>query len=175
MANGSAPVEFYGVLGRAHSRDGGVDLRFYPFNFSTERDAQVVLAVRFEGAHFQTDEIAGLLDDEVEATVFLDRAEVHSVFGGTTAILQASSVTAEWSAYDTEDLLQRVRQLQDDHDRLNRSLAQSVAKNRKGLALVQELWRRAKIKAAASDDFKHRQASALAVLERLQQHFEADD
>lgn len=175
MANGSAPVEFYGLLGRVHARDGGVDLRFYPFAFSTERDARVVLVVRFEDAHFQTEEIAGLLDDEVEATVFLDRAEVHSVFEGTSAILQASSVTAEWSAYDTEDLLQRVRQLQDDHDRLNRALTQSVAKNRKGLALVQELQRRAEIKAAASGDFKHRQASALAALERLQRHFEADD
>ncbi|MFC5373488.1 hypothetical protein ACFPIF_13020 [Brevundimonas faecalis] len=172
---GSAPVEFYGALGRIHSRDGGVDLRFYPFAFATESDARIVLIVRFEGAHFQTEELAGLLGDEVEATVFLDRAEVHSVFGGTTTILQASSVTAEWSAYDVEDLLQRVRQLQDEHDHLNRALAKSVTKNLKGLALVQELQRRAEIKAAASDDFKHRQASALAALERLLRHFEADD
>ncbi|WP_333610806.1 hypothetical protein [Brevundimonas bullata] len=175
MASDSTPVEFYGVLGRIDARDEGVDLRFYPFAFATESDARVVLIVRFEGAHFQTKELDGLLGDEVEAAVFLDRAEVQSVFGGTTAILQASSVTAVWSAYDTEDLLQRVRQLQDDHDRLTRSLAQSVAKNRKGLALVQELQRRAEIKAAASDDFKHRQASALAVLERLRRHFEAND
>ena len=175
MANGSAPVEFYGLLGRVHSRDGGVDLRFYPFAFSTERDARVVLVVRFEDAHFQTEEIAGLLHDEVEATVFLDRAEVHSMFEGTSAILQARTVTSEWTVYDTEDLLQRVHQLQDEYDHLNRALAQSVAKNRKGLALVQELQRRAEIKAAASDEFKRRQDAALAVLERLLRHFESDD
>jgi len=48
-------------------------------------------------------------------------------------------------------------------------------KDLQGLALTQELMRRARIKAAASDDHKARQAAAIAVLERLLAHFESKD
>ena len=41
--------------------------------------------------------------------------------------------------------------------------------------LEEELMRRARIKAAASDDHMARQAAAIAVLERLLTHFESTD
>ncbi|MBW8303739.1 MAG: hypothetical protein K0M78_07320 [Brevundimonas sp.] len=175
VSEDSDPVEFYGVLGRVDSRPGGVDLRFYPYTFSTEPGARVVLAVGFEEPGFGDAEIAGLVEQEVEVTVRPDRAEVHSVFGGTTEVLTAKAVTCEWTGYDAEDLFRRVVQLEQEHERLSRSLGGLTARDRQGLALVQELRRRAEIKAAASDDLKARQAAAIAVLDRLLAHFESKD
>ena len=152
-----------------------MELRFYPYAFSTEPDARVVLAVRFEDPGFGDAELAGLVEQEVEVTVRPDRAEVHSMFGGTTEILTATAVTAEWSGYDAQDLFRRVLQLEQEHERLNRSLGQLMARDRQGMALVEELRRRAEIKAAASEDLKARQAAAIAVLDRLLAHFENKD
>jgi hypothetical protein len=175
MTKSDAPLEFYGFLGRFRGLDTAVELRCYPFEFSVDRDAKVVFVVRFDEADFRIEEITPLLDDEVEVLVFQDRTEIQSVFKGTTAILRARSVTPEWSGYDTDDLLDRVRQMQGEHEHLNSALTQSIAKNRSSLALVQELRRRAEIKAAASEYLRLGQASALAVLDRLARHLESDD
>ena len=175
MSEESEPVAFYRVLGRVDPRPGGLDLRFYPYAFSIEPEAQVVLVVGFENPGFGDTEIAGLIEQEVEVTVFPNRAEVHSVFGGTTGILTATAVTAEWSGYDAQDLFRRVLHLEQEHARLSRSLGRLMAKDLQGKALVEELRRRAEIKAAASDDLKARQAAAIAVLERLATHFESKE
>lgn len=170
----SDPAEFYGVLGRVDSHPGGVDLRFYPYTFSTEPDARVVLVVRFDGPAFGDAEIAALVEQEVDVTVHRGRAEIHSVFGGTSAALTAKAMTCEWSGYDAEDLFRRVVQLEQEHERLSCSLGRLMARDRQGMALVEELRRRAEIKAAASDDLRARQAAAIAVLDRLLTHFEGD-
>lgn len=175
MDNSSSPLELYGVPGRVIASDGDVELRLYPFAFSTAPDDKVVLVVRFETAAFGEAEIVGTLGEEVEVIVFPDRVEMHDVFAGTTATLKAKAVTAEWAGYDGEDFRQRVDQLNGETERLNRDLARLIAKDRRGLALTQELLRRAEIKAGASDDLKARQGAALGVLERLIGHFESDD
>ncbi|RYG16798.1 MAG: hypothetical protein EON96_08040 [Caulobacteraceae bacterium] len=174
MSEDAEPVEFYGVLGRIDPRPGGLDLRFYPYAFSIEPEARVVLVVRFADPGFGDTEIAGLIEQEVEVTVFPNRAEVHSVFGGTTDILTATAVTSEWSGYDAQDLFRRVLHLEQEHARLSRSLGRLMAKDLQGKALVEEL-RRLDFRPAASDDLKARQAAAIAVLERLATHFESKE
>ncbi|WP_339913599.1 hypothetical protein [uncultured Brevundimonas sp.] len=168
-------TEFYGVLGRVTVLGRDVELRVYPFTFSTKPGDKVVLVVRFEAAGFEEAEVSEKIGEEVEGTVFPDRAEVHQVFAGTTTNLRAKAVTVEWAGYDGEDFRQRVDQLTGENDRLHRDLTRLTMKDRRGHTLTRELLRRAEIKAVASDALRTRQSAALGVLERLVQHFESDD
>jgi len=164
-------VEFYGTLGRVEARGGTVELRLYPFDFSANPEARPVLAVRFEAAAFGINALEPLGEDEVEVSVFPDRAEVHAVFAGTDTILRAGAVAGKWVGYDAGDLFHRVGQLENEARRLNDALAAAVEKDRRGEALVLELRRRAEIKSAASEELRAGQTSALAVLERLGRYF----
>jgi hypothetical protein len=175
MGKSAKGTEFYGVLGRVTVPGRDVELRVYPFTFSTKPGDEVVLVVRFEAASFKEAEVAEKLGEEFEVIVFPDRAEVHQVFAGTTAVLRAKAVTVEWAGYDGEDFRQRVDQLTGENDRLHRDLTRLVMKDRRGHTLTRELLRRAEIKAVASDALRTRQSAALGVLERLVRHFESDD
>lgn len=168
-------MEIFGTLGRVEARDGMIALRLYPFDFSTDPKARPVLAVRFEDARFDAGALEPLREDEVEVAVFADRVEVHAVFAGTDTVLRAGAVTGEWVGYDAEDLFRRIDQIQASADELNARLVAAEQKNRQGEALVQELRRRAEIKAAASEALRAGQASALAVLDRLGRHFEGGE
>jgi hypothetical protein len=175
MSDQTDRVDFYGVLGRIALTDDNAELRFYPFSFSTTRDAKCVFVVKFEGAQFQEAEIRPLVGEEVEVTLFTDRVEVFGDFQGGATVLRANKVVAEWSTYDTEDFVRRVGELEAANERLDRSFTKAVQKNRKALDLARELLRRAEVKAAASDDLKVRQAAAIAVLTRLLRPFESDE
>jgi hypothetical protein len=130
---------------------------------------------KFEGASFQEAEIAPLLGEEVEVTIFPDRAEVFGVFQGSVTMLRADTVVVEWSSYDTNDFVRRVGELDAAYENLNAALTKAVQKNRKALELTRELLRRAEVKADASEDLKARQAAAIAVLERLLRQLESDE
>jgi hypothetical protein len=172
----SDPTEFYGVLGRVTMQAGNAELRFYPFVFSTTPDAKCVFVAKFDAAGFGEAEIASLIGEEVEVTLFPDRAELFDPFDGEgPTILSAGSVVAAWCAYDTQDFLEHAIRLNDEVERLSLAYNKAYRKDCRGLALTQELMRRAEIKAAASDDHKARQAAAIAVLERLLTHFESKD
>ena len=167
-------VEFYGVVDRVGQGVDGLSLRVYPFEFDTAPDARPVLAVRFEDPAFAAGDASALIGIEVEVLVCSDRAELHDVFSASTTVLRAGRVVSDSVAYDREDLLGRVRQIDGEMERLNAALMRMVAKDRKGEALTRELLRRAQIKAAASADLEMRHAAAVAVLERLVRHFDED-
>ena len=176
MEEPSDPAEFYGVLGRATLQAGKAELRFYPFEFSTTPDAKCVFVAKFDAAGFRETEIASLIGQEVEVTLFPERAELFDPYDGEVpTILRAGSVVAAWSAYDTQDFMDRAVRLNAEVERLGVAYNDAFRKDRRGLALTLELMRRAEIKAAASDDLKARQAAAIAVLERLLAHFESKD
>ncbi len=169
-------ADFYGVLGRVTMQAGNAELRFYPFEFSTTPDAKCVFVAKFEASRFQETDTASLIGQEVEVTLFPDRAELFDPYDGEApTILAAGSVAAAWSAYDTQDFMKHAIRLDGEVERLNLAYNNAFRKDRRGLALTQELMRRAGIKAAASDDHKARQAAAIAVLERLLAHFESKD
>jgi len=172
----SEHADFYGVLGRATLQAGQAELRFYPFVFSTTPDAKCVFVAKFDAARFQETDIASLIGQEVEVTLFPDRAELFDPYDGEhPTILAAGSVAAAWSAYDTQDFMEHAIRLDGEVERLALASSKAFRKDLRGLALTQELMRRARIKAAASDDHKARQAAAIAVLERLLAHFESKD
>ncbi len=169
-------ADFYGVLGRVTMQAGNAELRFYPFVFSTTPDAKCVFVAKFDAAGFRETEIGSLIGQEVEVTLFPDRAELFDPYDGEVpTILRAGSVVAAWSAYDNQDFMEHAIKLNDEVERLNLVFINADRKDRRGLALTRELMRRAEIKAAASDDLKARQAAAIAVLERLLTHFENKD
>lgn len=175
MSEQTDRVDFYGVLGRVALKGGAGNLRFYPFAFSAVPDVKCVFVAKFEGASFTEAEIAPLLGEEVEVTIFADRAAVFGVFQGSVTILRADTVAVDWSSYDTEDFVRRVGELDTACEDLNAALTKVVQKNRKALELTRELLRRAEVKADASEDLKARQAAAIAVLERLLRQFESDE
>ncbi|MDO9078375.1 MAG: hypothetical protein Q7U72_13130 [Brevundimonas sp.] len=176
MDEPSEHADFYGVLGRATLQAGQAELRFYPFVFSTTPDAKCVFVAKFDAARFQETEIASLIGQEVEVTLFPDRAELFDPYDGEVpTILAAGSVAAAWSAYDTQDFMEHAIRRDGEVERLGLAYNKAFRKDLQGLALTQELMRRARIKAAASDDHKARQAAAIAVLERLLAHFESKD
>lgn len=175
MAGQTDGVGFYGVLGRAVLEGGGAELRFYPFAFSNAPDGTDVFVATFEHVSFQEADIDPFVGEEVEVGVFPDRAEIVPIFDGRTLVLRAKKVVANWVAYDKEDYVLRVNSLDAAHERLNLELTKAVQKNRKGLDLTRELLRRAEMKAAASDDLRERQASAIAALTRLLHQLESDD
>ena len=167
-------AEFYGAVGRIEAADDVLVLRAYPFEFDAGSEARPVLSVRFDGPDFPAADLSALLGVEVEILVFPDRVELHDVFSASTTLLQARHVASERASYDREDLLERVRQLDGEIERLNTALTRLVAKDRNGETLTRELLRRAQIKAAASANLEMRQAAAVAALERLVRHFDED-
>jgi hypothetical protein len=167
--------DFYGILGRIVQTDDTVVLRFYPYAFSATPKARPVFVVTLERAEFQDADVRPLLEQEVDVTIFSNRAEVWGVFQDKAVILRAGSVAAEWAEYDNDDFIRRVNELEAEYERLNTALTKAVQKNRKGIALIRELLRRAEIKAGASEYLEARQAPAIAVLDRLLRHFESDD
>jgi hypothetical protein len=172
MSEKTDSVDFHGILGRAALKESNAELRFYPLAYSTTLDAKCVFVARFEGARFQEAEIGGLLNEEVEVTLFADRAEV--VFPEVwETILRANTVAAEWCAYDTEDFVLRIGKLDAAFERLNAEWTKATQKNRRGHELTREFLRRAEVKASASEELKVRQAEAIAVLRRLLRHFES--
>ncbi|MBT9446938.1 MAG: hypothetical protein IV086_14655 [Hyphomonadaceae bacterium] len=175
MAEKTDGVGFYGVLGRVAIEGGGAELRFYPFAFSNAPDGTDVFVATFEHVSFQEADIGPFVGEEVEVEVFPDRAEVVPIFDGRTLVLRAEKVVADWVAYDKEDYVRRIDSLDTAFERLNLALSKAVQKNRKSLDLMKELLRRAEVKAAASDELRVRQASAIAVLSRLIQQLESDD
>ena len=153
---------------------GNAELRFYPFRFSTTPDAECVFVAKFNAARFAEAEIASLIGQELEVSLLPDHAEVFDPYDGESpTILRASSVTAIWRAYDARDFMEHAIRLNAEVEAINLALGDAVRKDRRGLALTQELMRRAEIKSVASDDHRARQAAAIAVLERLLAHFES--
>jgi len=167
--------EFYGILGRSTSQDNAIQLRFYPHAFSTAPDGKYVLLVTFDGPSFLETEVAPFVGEEVEGTFFDDRAEIVAIFQSLTLTLRARAISTEWCTYDAADFVRRVDELDAAYERLNSALTKAVQKNRKSVELAHELLRRANIKAQSSPEHAEKQASAIAVLERLIRQLESDE
>ncbi len=175
MNDKASQVEFSGILGRSTSQDDAIQLRFYPHAFSTAPDGKYVLVATFHGPSFQESEVAPLVGEEMEGTLFDDRAEIVAIFQSLTLTLRARAIGAEWCSYDSADFVRRVDELDAAYERLNSALTKVVQKNRKSAELAQELLRRANIKAQSSAEQAEKQASAVAVLARLIRHLENGD
>jgi hypothetical protein len=172
----SKQSDFYGVLGRVTINAGDAELRFYPFVFSPETDAKCVFVVKFELADFDEAKVTPRIGQELDVTILPNRAELFDPHEDEVPTrLGAASVVATWGAYDHRDLVEHTVKLTEEFDRLNAAFCKGQEKDRRGLAITQELMRRAEIKSAASEDQKIRQAAAIAVLGRLLTHFEGGD
>lgn len=176
MSEPSEQSDFYGVLGRVTMNGGDAELRFYPFVFSPAPDAKCVFVVKFELADFDEAKVTPRIGEEMDVTILPNRAELFDPYEDEVPTrLGAASVVATWGAYDHRDLVEHTVKLTEELDRLKAAFCRGLQKDRRGLAVTQELMRRAEIKAAASEDQKIRQAAAIAVLARLLSHFGEGD
>jgi len=158
-------------VARAVMQPGEAHLRLHEFNFALEPDATPVVVVRFVRPGFDIQALEALIGVEVAMSLFEDRAEITHLYEGTVTVLRADSVSAEAAADDTQDYLERIRELDEAVARLHADLRNASHKEHGALSLAIELLRRAEIKAAASEDLMSRQAAAIAVLERLIRHY----
>jgi hypothetical protein len=168
----SPKFEGSGVLSRWSFGDGHAEARITPFAFSVDADAKPVWSIIFAEPSFTLDDVQGYLDTEIDIEVFAQQAILYDVLKGAQQGLGASRVTVDQTGYDAADYQSYLVKLEAEIDYLHNSLRKANAKNNEGRALLQELLRRADIKAAASDHLRERQAAAIEVLKRLQTHFE---
>jgi hypothetical protein len=168
-------VEFYGVLGRTGVSAARANLRFYPYEFSLDLEAKAVFSVDLLEPRFDAAALAALDTHEIfEIAVFSDRLEFSTHYTTTPNVLTAASVHGQWLAYDADDFLQHIRQLETRLEESGHALANAARKNDKGAELTRELLRRAELKSDASDELRSRQAAAIVLLKRFIRHFEDD-
>lgn len=163
-----------GVLSRCESHAGRIQVRVSPFVFDSDAAAKPVWKLVFEGAAFDPAELRRLVGVEVEIDVYDDTVVFHDVFAGAQHRCEAARVTADQVQYDDLDHRRYIQRLEAEVERLHASLRAVAQHNDQGRAILNELMRRAEIKAAASDHLHDRQAAAIEVLKRLRTHFEEE-
>ena len=166
----SPKIELSGVFSRCVFDDGQAELRLTPFAFSPE--ATPVWSLVFAQPSFDVAALQTFLDNEVEVEVFDQHAILYDVWQQTQQRLSGAKLTVDHVGYDTADLGLHVRTLEAHIEALHSSLRAAREKDEQGRAILRELLRRAKIKAAASDHLRERQTAAIDVLKRLLTHFE---
>lgn len=177
MSTNPESLGFEGVLGRATLTANEAVLRLYEYSFLAKVDGEAtpVFVARFRQPLFSEADIAPVFGAEVEIVLFEDRAEISEIYGDKQVVLRATSIVGQRAAYDFEDYVARVRQLDEAYAQLSGDLLKARKKDHEGHKLVIELLRRAEIKSAASEGMGQRQAAAIAVLQRLLKHFSAED
>ncbi len=165
-------IELSGVLSRCTFSEKQAELRVSPFTASLESDAKPIWSLVFAEPSFDAAALQTFLDDEVEVEVFDQKVILYDVWHETQQVLCAARLTAHKVGYDATDLQSYARRLEAELGHLQSSHRSLKSKDERGRAIVEELLRRAEIKAAASDHNRERQAAALEVLKRLQTHFE---
>lgn len=163
-----------GVLSRCESDAGRIEVRVSPFVFDPDAAARPVWKLVFEGAAFDPAELQRLVETEVEIDVYDDKVVFYDVFAGAEHRCEAARVTADQVQYDDLDHRRYIQRLEAEVERLHASLRTVAQHNDQGRAIINELMRRAEIKAAASDHLHERQAAAIEVLKRLRAHFEGE-
>ena len=168
----SPKIEIGGVLSRCTSNGSSVELRISPFAFSLKPNVQPVWALVFSEPAFDVKAVEAYLGSEVDIDVYVQQVIVYDAWAGTEQALGAAKVTVTQVAYDAEDIERYMQGLEAEVEYLQVSLRNANAKNDRGRAIVVELLRRAEIKAGTSDHLRERQAAAIEVLKRLQNHFD---
>lgn len=162
-------IALSGVLSRCVFENGQAEIRLSPFAMS--REALPVWSLVFAEPDFDASVVQPYLDNEVELEVFETHAIVHDVWQQTNQVLGGAGLNAVQVDYDVADLDLHVRALEAHIEHLHHDLQAARAKDTQGRAILRELFRRAEIKAAASEQLRERQAAAIEVLKRLQTHF----
>lgn len=168
----SEQIDFHGYLGRASVTTERADLRFYEYDFYDKPNSTPVVLAQFVNPQFVETDVIPLLDTEVELTIFEDRAEINDIYGGRVKVLRGNPVSASHVAYDIDDYAKRASSFNNELERLHVEIRDQRSRNVEAHKLVNELLRRAEIKAGGNQHLRESQASAIAVLERLLRHFE---
>lgn len=174
MTDTDATVQIDGVLSRVTQHGEIIELRFVPFTHEADPAADPVLVVRFTAPESAMVGLDGLQGEEVEVTVFPDRITLYAYLHESERTLLGPNLTHDWVGYDVVDLSNYLRKMEAEVDDLHGLLSQATRKLNQGVAITEELYRRAEIKAAASEAQRDKQAAALAVLGRLLRHFKDD-
>ncbi|QTC89651.1 hypothetical protein [Brevundimonas goettingensis] len=161
-----------GVLSRCEIDGHRVEARISPFLFDLDAAEAPVWRLVFEGATFDAAELQRMVESEVEVDIHDDRAVFYDVFAGAQQDCGSSRLSVDRVGYDAIDHTSRIRRLQAEVQRLGAHLGIARQKDDRGKAILDELIRRAEIKAAASDHLHDRQAAAIEALRRLKVHFD---
>lgn len=145
------------------------ELRVTPFAIA--QDERPVWSLVFEKPKFEAASIQPYLNAEVELEIFDQSVKVFCFWPEAELELVGAALNVTQTRYDKVDLLLYLRNLEDHIDDLKRKLRSANNKEEEGRAILRELYRRAEIKAAASDHLRERQAAAIEVLKRLRTHF----
>lgn len=157
-------IAFSGTLGRAEVNEDVTTLRFYPFTYALDSDKPVP-ALRCEQPAFDLEALATIINnDECDIDVSADTIQLYSYFLGDERTLRARAISCSWQSYDIQDYQAQVAQLIKSERRTDSDLQREVSRNRNALALIEELTRRAEIKAQASDELNAAQDAVLKAL-----------
>lgn len=174
MSDTDATVQIDGVLSRVTQHGEIIELRFVPFTHKADPAADPVLVVRLTAPDSAMVGLDGLQGEEVAVTVFPDRITLYAYLHESERTWLSPNLSHDWVGYDVIDLSDHLRKMEAEVGHLHGLLSQATRKLNQGMAITEELYRRAEIKAAASDAHREKQAAALAVLGRLLRHFKDD-
>lgn len=162
-------AEFSAILSNCVLKGDQAEIRLIPFEMSN--DEAPVLSLMICEPNFDGGAVRRYLEHEVEVEVFDKHVRVNIVGEGVNLVLGGDRLKASQTAYDTDDLRFYVHNLTNKVAYYSHRMNAAIAKDARGRSILQELIRRAEIKAAASDHHRDRQAAALEVMRRLQAHF----
>lgn len=168
----SPKLEISGILSRCSFSKGQAEVRVSPYVFSLDADEQPIWLLVFREPKFDITTVQVYLDNEIEIEVFDQQVILYDVWRGDQQVLGAARLIVDQVGYDTADFQSYLQRLETEIKHLQSNLRTANAKNDQGRAILQELLRRAEIKAAASDHLRERQSAAIEVLKRLQTHFD---
>ena len=163
--------EVNGVLARVDVPDGRLTLRLRPHTLPADSDAHVVTVVTFESPSFNESDLVPFVGQEVQILARGTRAELFELFDpGPPLVLQAGSITIRREGPDLRDMSEYITALTGEVDHLQASLLEAREDIENGRKHVRELLRRARIKAAASEEHAVRQAATVDVLQQVLRH-----
>jgi hypothetical protein len=158
------PPTFSGILGRVYVDARSANLRFYPFVFEQAPDANPVFVVRCEQPAFSAEDIATILENECDVEVRAHEIQLYSYFLGEDRTLRATAVSTSWQPYDLDDYRDHIARLTDLERRTDESYRRVETRNRNALAQIDELCRRAELKADAPGASRQAQDATLKAL-----------
>lgn len=165
-----AETAFGGVLAKLDSTEDRAILRIHPHVFSAEPDGKPVLEISIAEPRFLPARIL-VVGDEIDGWWSSNRISIFDPQQNTYVEISAQQITTCWVDYELSDFREHANALVAALDRVEARSQAADAKITTGIGLIDELIRRAELKAASSEQRRRDQASAIAALQRIRQHF----
>jgi hypothetical protein len=158
------PLTFSGILGRVYVDATSANLRFYPFVFEQAPDSNPVFVVRCKQPAFSAEDVAAISENECDIEVTAHEIQLYSYFLAADRALRATAISTSWQPYDLDDYRDHIARLTDLERRTNESYRRAETRNRNALAQIEELCRRAELKADAPGASRQSQEATLKAL-----------